>query len=87
LPVASFATLKPPQRATAEHARAARAAVSGRGDLRRGLLPTGRKSFDVHDIIARLVDGSEFDEFKKLYGQTLICGFAHIWAIRSPSSQ
>ncbi|MDP1907279.1 MAG: carboxyl transferase domain-containing protein, partial [Hyphomicrobium sp.] len=39
----------------------------------------GRKPFDVHDIIARLVDGSEFDEFKKLYGQTLICGFAHIW--------
>src|SRR6202521_3270637 len=39
----------------------------------------GRKPFDVRDIIARLVDGSEFDEFKKLYGQTLICGFAHIW--------
>src|SRR6204780_2808834 len=39
----------------------------------------GRRPFDVHDIIARLVDGSEFDEFKKLYGQTLICGFAHIW--------
>src|SRR4029079_6592072 len=37
------------------------------------------KPFDVHDIIARLVDGSEFDEFKKLYGQTLICGFVHIW--------
>src|SRR5947209_2813053 len=37
----------------------------------------GRKPFDVHDIIARVVDGSEFDEFKKLYGQTLICGFAH----------
>src|SRR6201989_3539820 len=34
---------------------------------------------DLHEIIARLVDGSEFDEFKKLYGQTLICGFAHIW--------
>ena len=34
---------------------------------------------DVRDIIARLVDGSEFDEFKKLYGQTLVCGFAHIW--------
>ena len=31
-----------------------------------------------HDIIARVVDGSEFDEFKKLYGTTLICGFAHI---------
>src|SRR3954452_6595389 len=39
----------------------------------------GRKPFDVHDIIARIVDGSEFDEFKKLYGTTLICGFAHIW--------
>ncbi len=39
----------------------------------------GRKPFDVHDIIARIVDGSEFDEFKKLYGQTLVCGFAHIW--------
>src|SRR5207244_3266317 len=39
----------------------------------------GRKPFDVHDIIARIVDGSGFDEFKKLYGTTLICGFAHIW--------
>jgi 3-methylcrotonyl-CoA carboxylase beta subunit len=39
----------------------------------------GRKPFDVRDIIARVVDASEFDEFKKLYGQTLICGFAHIW--------
>src|SRR6202046_5892489 len=45
-----------------------------------GVVPVdGRKPFDVHDIIARLVDGSEFDEFKKMYGQTLICGFAHIW--------
>jgi len=39
----------------------------------------GRKPFDVRDIIARIVDGSEFDEFKKLYGTTLVCGFAHIW--------
>src|SRR5579871_2731973 len=45
-----------------------------------GVVPVdGRKPFDVRDIIARLVDGFEFDEFKKLYGQTLICGFAHIW--------
>jgi len=45
-----------------------------------GVVPAdGRKPFDVRDIIARLVDGSEFDEFKKLYGQTLVCGFAHIW--------
>jgi 3-methylcrotonyl-CoA carboxylase beta subunit len=45
-----------------------------------GVVPVdGRKPFDVRDIIARLVDGSEFDEFKKLYGQTLVCGFSHIW--------
>jgi 3-methylcrotonyl-CoA carboxylase beta subunit len=36
------------------------------------------KPYDVHEIIARLVDGSEFDEFKALYGSTLICGFAHL---------
>ncbi len=45
-----------------------------------GVVPLdGRKPYDVRDIIARLVDGSEFDEFKKLYGQTLVCGFAHVW--------
>jgi 3-methylcrotonyl-CoA carboxylase beta subunit len=45
-----------------------------------GVVPVdGRKPFDVRDVIARVVDGSEFDEFKKLYGPTLICGFAHIW--------
>lgn len=45
-----------------------------------GVVPVdGRKPFDVRDIIARVVDGSEFDEFKKLYGTTLVCGFAHIW--------
>ena len=45
-----------------------------------GVIPAdARKPFDMHDIIARIVDGSEFDEFKKLYGTTLITGFAHIW--------
>lgn len=45
-----------------------------------GVVPVdGRKPFDVRDIIARVVDGSEFDEFKRLYGTTLVCGFAHIW--------
>lgn len=34
--------------------------------------------YDVREVIARLVDGSDFDEFKKLYGTTLVCGFAHI---------
>jgi 3-methylcrotonyl-CoA carboxylase beta subunit len=38
-----------------------------------------RKPFDVREIIARIVDGSEFDEFKQLYGTTLVCGFAHIF--------
>jgi 3-methylcrotonyl-CoA carboxylase beta subunit len=45
-----------------------------------GVVPAdARKPFDVREIIARIVDGSEFEEFKKLYGQTLVCGFAHIW--------
>ena len=37
-----------------------------------------RKPFDVREIIARIVDGSEFDEFKARYGTTLVCGFARI---------
>lgn len=37
-----------------------------------------RHQFDVREIIARIVDGSEFDEFKRLYGKTLVCGFAHL---------
>jgi len=45
-----------------------------------GVVPRDvRLPYDVREIIARLVDGSEFDEFKKLYGATLVCGFAHIW--------
>ncbi|SCY13719.1 carboxyl transferase domain-containing protein [Rhizobium sp. NFACC06-2] len=44
-----------------------------------GIVPADtRKPFEVREIIARLVDGSEFDEFKALYGTTLVCGFAHI---------
>jgi 3-methylcrotonyl-CoA carboxylase beta subunit len=38
-----------------------------------------RKPYEVRELIARLVDGSEFDEFKQLYGTTLVTGFAHIW--------
>ena len=37
-----------------------------------------RAPYDVHEVIARLVDGSEFHEFKALYGSTLVCGFAHV---------
>src|SRR4051812_20132213 len=44
-----------------------------------GIVPTdNRKSFDIREVIARVVDASELDEFKALYGSTLVCGFAHI---------
>ena len=44
-----------------------------------GVLPTDtRTPYDVREVIARLVDGSDFHEFKALYGDTLVCGFAHI---------
>jgi 3-methylcrotonyl-CoA carboxylase beta subunit len=40
--------------------------------------PDLRKGYDVHEVICRLVDGSEFHEFKAGYGETLVCGFGHI---------
>jgi 3-methylcrotonyl-CoA carboxylase beta subunit len=44
-----------------------------------GIVPIDpRWIYDVREVIARIVDGSEFDEFKPLYGTTLVCGFAHI---------
>jgi 3-methylcrotonyl-CoA carboxylase beta subunit len=44
-----------------------------------GVVPTDvRKPYDVREIIARIVDGSEFHEFKQRFGATLVCGFAHI---------
>eukprot|EP01037_Dinobryon_pediforme_P025068 gene25068-biopygen15020 len=47
-----------------------------------GIVPSDvRAPYDVHEIISRLVDGSEFHEFKALYGTSLVCGFAHIWGI------
>jgi len=45
-----------------------------------GVIPRdNRTPYDMREIIARLVDGSEFDEFKQLYGTTIVCGFARIW--------
>ncbi|MEO0478513.1 MAG: carboxyl transferase domain-containing protein [Planctomycetota bacterium] len=70
--------------------------VSGAGSVRRqrteapaydpaeilGVLPRDTKTpFDVREVLARLVDGSRFHEFKKRYGDTLVCGFAHIHGI------
>lgn len=44
-----------------------------------GVIPAQSKQpYDVREVIARLVDGSEFDEFKALFGNTLVCGFAHL---------
>ena len=44
-----------------------------------GIVPKDtRRPFDIREVIARLVDGSEFDEFKARYGKTLITGFAHL---------
>ena len=45
-----------------------------------GIIPSDvRAPYDVREVIARVVDGSMFDEFKALYGATLVCGFARIW--------
>ncbi|MFT5759044.1 MAG: 3-methylcrotonyl-CoA carboxylase beta subunit [Alteromonadaceae bacterium] len=45
-----------------------------------GVVPKdSRQPFDIREIIARIVDGSEFDEFKALYGTTLVCGFARLY--------
>jgi 3-methylcrotonyl-CoA carboxylase beta subunit len=47
-----------------------------------GVIPTDtRKPFDVREIIARVVDGSRFDEFKARYGTTLVTGFAHLYGM------
>ena len=59
--------------------RAARAAATDATELY-GVVPTDtRQPYDVREVIARIVDGSELDEFKPLYGATLVCGFARIW--------
>ena len=51
-----------------------------------GVVPRDpRQGYDVREVIGRIVDGSLLHEFKALYGETLVCGFAHIHGIRSPS--
>ena len=47
-----------------------------------GIIPAVPKTpFDIREVIARLVDGSRFDEFKARFGETLACGFAHVYGI------
>jgi len=48
-----------------------------------GIVPDDiKKSFDMREIIARIVDGSRFHEYQPNYGTTLVCGFAHIWGFK-----
>ncbi|GAB3914189.1 carboxyl transferase domain-containing protein [Larkinella knui] len=54
------------------------------------IIPVDRvKPYDMREIIARLVDNSEFDEYKELYGQTILCGYARIdgWAVGIVANQ
>ncbi|MBB5619008.1 acetyl-CoA carboxylase carboxyltransferase component [Pedobacter cryoconitis] len=55
-----------------------------------GILPENReKQYDMHEIIYRLVDNSEFEEYKKEYGQSIICGLARVdgWAVGIVANQ
>ena len=55
-----------------------------------GLIPTeASKQYDMHEVIARLVDDSEFDEYKDKYGQSIICGLARIdgWSVGIVANQ
>ncbi len=55
-----------------------------------GIMPADRsRPYDAHEVLARLLDGSEFDEFKATYGQTLVCGTGWIdgWAVGIVANQ
>ena len=74
------ATLQPPSPATVNRAEP-RPPRHDPAELY-GIVPSDvRAPYDVHEVIARIVDGSELHEFKPLYGTTLVCGFAHIWGM------
>ena len=71
----------PPESPASVNRRAVRAPLYPADELY-GIVPQDvRAPYDVHEIIARLVDGSEFHAFKSLYGASLVCGFAHIWGL------
>ena len=60
-------------------ARAGTAALRSRRNCTAWCPVDLRAPYDVREVIARIVDGSVFDEFKRLYGTTLVCGFAHLF--------
>jgi 3-methylcrotonyl-CoA carboxylase beta subunit len=76
----AVARLRPAPRTSASRRPAAEAA--GEGDVDHelyGIIPENpRRPYDVREVIARIVDAAWFDEFKALYGSTLVCGFADI---------
>jgi 3-methylcrotonyl-CoA carboxylase beta subunit len=72
------ARLAPVTRSAVQREIAARAPLHDPQDLY-GVVPASlRTPYDVREVIARLVDASELEEFKALYGTTLVCGFAHL---------
>ena len=73
----AVARLRPAERATVD-LRAPREPLHPAHELYGCIPADARKPFDVREIIARLVDGSEFDEFKARFGSTLVTGFAHL---------
>ncbi|MCP4201948.1 MAG: acyl-CoA carboxylase subunit beta [bacterium] len=83
-----FAQLAAPE--TAGFARREPAAPAYPVEELHGLLPIDRtRPYDFHEVIARILDGSEFDEFKANYGKTLLCGTAWIegWAVGIVANQ
>ena len=73
----AVAALNRPKRAGIERRRTDKPSFDPEELL--GLVPADpRTPFDIREIIARVVDGSDFDEFKARFGTTLVCGFAHI---------
>ena len=73
-------TLQPPNPAVVNRAEP-RAPQFDPAEIYGIVPPDVRAPYDVHEVIARIVDGSEFHEFKHLYGTTMVCGFAHIWGM------
>lgn len=85
---AQFEQLSPPP-ASPFARRAARAALYPEDEVY-GLMPVDRsRPYDTHDLLARLLDGSEFEEFKATYGQTLVCGTGWIggWPVGVVANQ
>ena len=65
-----------------DHCAPGRGAARGPGRPARGGAGDSRTPYDVREVIRRIIDGSHWHEFKRLYGETLVCGFASIWGHR-----